>query len=211
MAQISENSSIIHPTLHHFGVETRHLERMIDWYAKVVGMVTIYQASNAWGSEAGVSAGAAFVSNDRANHRMAIFSLPELKEDTDKHAHAKLQHVAFEYATIDDLLNTYTRLKGLVIEPVLTTDHGPTIAFYYEDPDGNIVELFVDNFGDWDKSREYVRTSPDFHKNPMGGTFVDADKLVVARQAGMSFAELHRRAYAGEFPPSRPMDLRILM
>jgi len=57
MAQISENSSIIHPTLHHFGVETRHLERMIDWYAKVVGMVTIYQASNAWGSEAGVSAG----------------------------------------------------------------------------------------------------------------------------------------------------------
>ncbi len=55
-----------------------------------------------------------------------------------------------------------------------------------------------------------MRTSPDFHKNPMG-TFVDADKLVAAHQAGMSFAELHRRAYAGEFPPSRPMDLRILM
>jgi hypothetical protein len=43
------------------------------------------------------------------------------------------------------------------------------------------------------------------------GTFVDADKLVAARQAGMSFAELHRRAYAGEFPPSRPMDLNDLI
>ena len=151
-----------------------------------------------------MSMSAAFVSNDRANHRMAIFATPELKEDTDKQAHAKLQHVAFEYATIDELLNTYTRLKGLVIEPVLTADHGPTIAFYYEDPDGNIVELFVDNFGDWDQSREYLRTYTM-------GTLVDADKLVAARQAGMSFTELHRRAYAGEFPPSRPMDPRMLM
>jgi len=210
MAQGSESSSIIHPTLHHFGLETRHLERMIDWYAKVVGMVTIGSTANTWESEAGASMSAAFVSNDRANHRMAIFLTPELNEDTDKPAHVKLQHVAFEYATIDDLLNTYTRLKGLLIEPVLTTDHGPTTAFYYKDPDGNSIELFVDNFGDWDKSREYVRTSPEFHKKPLG-TFVDADKLVAARQAGMSFAELHRRAYTGEFPPSRPMDLRILV
>jgi catechol 2,3-dioxygenase len=210
MAQGSESSSIIHPTLHHFGVETRHLERMIDWYARVVGMVTICSTSNALGPEAVASMSAVFASNDRANHRMAILSTPELKEDTHKHAHAKLQHVAFEYATIDDFLNTYTRLKGLLIEPVLTVDHGPTTAFYYEDPDGNSVELFVDNFGAWDKSREYVQTSPEFHQNALG-TLVDADKLVAARQAGMSLAELHRRAYAGEFPPSRPMDPRVLM
>src|SRR5258706_10244578 len=189
MTQGSESSSIIHPTLHHFGVETRHLERMIEWYARVVGMVTIYQSSNALGSEDGVSMSAAFVSNDRANHRMAIFSTPELKEDTDKHAHAKLQHVAFEYTTIDDLLNTYTRLKGLLIEPVLTTDHGPTIAFYYEDPDGNIVELFVDNFGDWDKSRDYVRTSPEFHKNELAA-LVDVGKLVAAPQATIVLADI---------------------
>ena len=153
MTQASESSSIIHPTLHHIGLETRNPERMIDWYSKVVGMVTICSTSNVWGSEAVISMGAAFASNDRANHRMAIFSIPELKEDTDKHAHVKLQHVAFEYATIDDLLNTYTRLKGLSIKPVLMADHGPTIAFYFDDPDGNIVELFVDNFGDWDRSR----------------------------------------------------------
>ncbi len=43
------------------------------------------------------------------------------------------------------------------------------------------------------------------------GTFVDADKLVAAAQAGMSFAELHWRAYFGEFPPSRAMNPRDLM
>lgn len=115
--------------------------------------------------------------------------------------HAKLQHIAFEYATIDDLLNSYARVKWLGIEPVLTTDHGAAISFYYKDPDSNIVEVFVD-LGNWD--------TLDFHKNSMG-TFVDADKLVSARQTGMSLAELRRRAYAGEFPPSKPMNPRDLM
>jgi catechol 2,3-dioxygenase len=210
MSQPFEQSQIIHPTLHHFGVETRHLERMVEWYAKVVGMVTIYSTSQAWGSATGGSMGEAFVSNDRAHHRIAIFSVPDLQEDTDKGAHVKLQHVAFEYATIDDLLNSYVRIKGLGIEPVLTMDHGPTIAFYYQDPDGNSVELFVDTFGDWDQSREYMQSSPDFHQNTLG-TLVDADQLVASRQAGMSLAELHRRAYAGEFPPAHPVDPRVLL
>jgi len=204
-SQTSRNSSIIRPTLHHFGVETCHLERMVDWYAKVVGMDTIYSTPNAGGSDPSRPVGAAFVSNDRAHHRMAIISLPDLQEDVDKKTHVKVQHVAFEHATIDDLLNSYVRIKKLGIEPILTTDHGPTIAFYYKDPDSNIVELFVDNFGDWDKSRAYIQSSADFHKNPMG-TFVDADKLVAAWQTGMSFAELHWRAYFGEFPPSRVMN-----
>ncbi len=52
MTQGSESSSIIHPTLHHFGVETRHLEKMVEWYAKVVGMVTMCSTANAQGSEA---------------------------------------------------------------------------------------------------------------------------------------------------------------
>jgi len=113
MSQTSDNGSIIRPTLHHFGVATSHLERMVEWYSKVLGMVTVYSTSNA--SEAGVSAGLAFVSNDKANHRLAIISLPELKDDADKKGHVKLQHVAFEYVTIDDLLNSYTRIKELGI------------------------------------------------------------------------------------------------
>ena len=72
-------------------------------------MVTIYPTSNPLGSEAAVSARLTFISNDKANHRQAIISLPELKDDTDKQ-HVKLQHVAFEYATIDDLLNSYTHI-----------------------------------------------------------------------------------------------------
>jgi catechol 2,3-dioxygenase len=201
MSQESEKNAFIRPTLHHFGVLTARPEEMMAWYATVLGMTTNFQST---------TSGIAFLSNDRAHHRMALIPLPGLTDDPDKRPHAKLQHVAFEHASIDDLLNTWERLKGLSIEPVLTADHGMTTAFYYQDPDGNSVELFVDNFGEWDKSSEYIRTSPEFHENPMG-TYIDPEQLMAARKAGTTFADLHRRAYAGEFPPSRPMDLRVLL
>jgi catechol 2,3-dioxygenase len=199
MSQESEKHAIINPTLHHFGVITTHLEAMLDWYAKVLGMTTNFQSSG----------GLAFVSNDKAHHRMALISLPGLRDDPEPPLHAKLQHVAFEYATIDDLLHSWERLKGMGIEPVLAADHGPTTAFYYQDPDGNSVELFADNFGDWDQSSEYLRTSPAFHHNPMG-TYVDPEQMLAARKAGATAAELHQHAMAGEFSPARPMNPRVL-
>jgi catechol-2,3-dioxygenase len=205
-----EPSSFVHPTLHHFGVETHNAGRLLEWYGKVVGMVTVGSTAPGWGSAVGMPAAAAFVSNDRAHHRMAIFEVPDLHDDTEKSAHVKLQHVAFEYATLDDLLDSYVRLKGLEIDPILTMDHGPTMAFYYQDPDRNSVELFADTFGDWDQSRQFTQSSPEFHRNPLG-TPVDADQLVAARLAGMAMAELHQRAYAGEFRPARPVDPRVLL
>ena len=58
-----------------------------------------------------------------------------------------LQHVAFECETFDDLVGTYARLKGLGIEPLWAADHGVGTAIYYEDPDRNIVEINVNNYG----------------------------------------------------------------
>jgi catechol 2,3-dioxygenase len=104
----------------------------------------------------------------------------------------------------------YARLKGQGIEPVLTTDTGATTAFYYEDPDRNSVELLADNFGDWRKSTKFMRTSPEFAARPIG-SFVDPDAMIAARATGVSVEEVHRRAYAGEFQPSKPMDTRVLM
>ncbi len=122
--------------------------------------------------------------------------------------HTGIHHIAFEYPTLDDLLNAYTRLNELDITPHFTVDHGMTTSFYYVDPDGNSVELQCDNFGDWAQSSEWMRTSPQFAANPIGKA-VDPDQMIAARQAGISPEELHRRAYAGEFPPTRVMDLRV--
>jgi hypothetical protein len=47
---------------------------------------------------------------------------------------------------------------------------------------------------------EFQLTSEALRANPPG-TPVDPARLIDARRAGMSFEELHERAYAGEFTP----------
>ena len=197
MSQEFEDSTLALPVLHHVNLKTTRLQEMIDWYATVVGLTTVFQFP-----------GGAWLTNDAANHRLALLTSSKISDDAGKLVHTGIHHFAFEYATIDDLLNTYTRLKERGITPHMTLDHGMTTSFYYVDPDGNSVELQIDNFGDWVQSTEWMRTSPDFAADPIG-TFVDAEQILAARKAGASLAEIHHRAYAGEFPPSAPMDPRI--
>ncbi len=109
---------------------------------------------------------AAWVTNDEANHRIGMISLNGLTHHPDRSHHCRIQHIAFEYATIDDLLATFERLRDQGIEPVLAADHGATTRFYYDDPDRNSVELSVDNFGDWQKSSACLRNSPEFAARP---------------------------------------------
>lgn len=197
MSQVSKGNTVIGPTLHHINLKTKHLQEMIDWYATVVSMKPTFQFP-----------GGAWLTNDAANHRLALLTSPQLSEDPDKLMHTGIHHSAFEYATIDDLLDTYMRLKALGIKPHACLDHGMTTSFYYVDPDGNSVELQVDNFGTWEESSEWMRTSPQFAADPIGMP-IDPAQVVAARKAGASFAELHQRAYAGEFQPSGPLDLRV--
>jgi catechol-2,3-dioxygenase len=119
-----------------------------------------------------------------------------------------MHHTAFEYETLDDLLATYVRLKAAGIEPGGCLDHGLTTSLYYHDPDGNSLELQVDNFDDWAQSTEFLRTDERFQANPIGEPF-DPDALVEARRSGLSAKEIHDKAYAGEYPPTKTVDLRL--
>ena len=197
MSQEFEGSTLARPILHHVNLKTTRLQEMIDWYATTVGLTTVFQFP-----------GGAWLTNDTANHRLALLTSSKMSDDPGKLVHTGIHHTAFEYATIDGLLNAYTRLKELGITPHMCLDHGMTLSFYYVDPDGNSVELQIDNFGDWAQSKEWMRTSPDFAADPIG-QFVDPDQIVAIRKAGASHADIHRRAYAGEFPPSSPVDPRV--
>ncbi len=197
MSQVSQNPAIVRPTLHHFNLKTMRLQEMIDWYGTVVGMKPNY-----------CSPGGAWLTNDEASHRLALLVSPTLTDDPNKLMHNGFHHSAFEFPSIGDLFDTYVRLKAQGIEPHACLDHGMTTSFYYEDPDGNSVELQVDNFGNWQKSSEWMRSSPQFVDDPIGMPF-DPEQMVAAYQAGASLAELHERAYRGEFKPSSPLDLHI--
>jgi catechol 2,3-dioxygenase len=184
------------PRLHHFSLKTCRLDEMIDWYSTVVGLRVMHKFE-----------GGAWLTNDAANHRMGLLCSPRLSDDPEKLLRTGMHHAAFEFERLEDLLDTYVRLKAAGIEPHAALDHGMTISLYYADPDGNSVELQADAFGDWAESSRFLSTEA-FVTNPIGMPF-DPDLVVRARDEGAEPAELHKRTYSGEFPAAAPLDLRF--
>lgn len=182
-------SSAKPPRLHHITLQTAQLDMMIDWYETLLVMRATHRADfGAW------------LTNDEANHRVAIVTFPEVAQRRDPKIHTGMRHVAFEFETIDDMLATYEHVRDQGIVPEFCIDHGPTISFYYADPDGNNVELQVDTFQDWSASAQFMAENPRFHEDPRGKD-IDPEAMHAAWTSGAGLEELHERAYAGDFAP----------
>ena len=180
------------PELHHVNFFTTRLDEMIEWYGTVLGTEVVFRFPlGAW------------LTNDRANHRIALTAPPSLEVDPDKRVHARMHHVAFEYGSFDDLNASFSRLRSLGIVPRACLDHGMTLSYYYADPDDNYVELQCDVFGDWAASRTWMETSSAFAENPIGA-FVDPDKIATAH-AGRRDARRDPAPHLGDgrLPPRR--------
>ena len=181
---------MIKPTLHHVTIKTSRLDEMIKWYEFVLGAEVQFR-----------DAGAAWMTNDAANHRVAFLSVPGLSDDADKIRHNGMHHLAFEYDGFADLMSSYDRMRKGAVEPAFCLDHGLTISLYYRDPEGNFVELQSDNFSDWKLSGEFMRTSPDFAANPIG-TFFDPAKVYDEFRSGADFKTLQKSIRGGAYLPN---------
>jgi catechol 2,3-dioxygenase len=183
---------VIAPKFHHTTFLTLKLHEMVAWYEKVAGLTPVHY-----------SEGAAWLTNDEANHRIALVAHPLVKKPVDKSHSAGMHHTAFEYGNLDQWLDNYSRLKEDGIVPFMCMDHGITMSMYYADPEGNGVEIQVDAFGDWSVSKEWMWSSAEFAAEPLG-QFFDPDKLVEARRDGLSMDEIHKNARGGKYLPENP-------
>jgi 2-polyprenyl-6-methoxyphenol hydroxylase-like FAD-dependent oxidoreductase/catechol 2,3-dioxygenase-like lactoylglutathione lyase family enzyme len=193
--QMSETNPI-RPMFHHVNLKTTRLQEMIDFYGTLVGAEVIHQDTvGAW------------LSNDDANHRIALLAFPNFADDPEKETRTGMHHSAFEYASFEDLNASYLRLSEAGITPALCLDHGMTLSYYYADPDGNNIELQVDCFGEWAKSKEWMRSSDAFKANPIG-QFVDPERIAADHADGVAFADIHAKAMAGGYAPERaPVEI----
>lgn len=148
--------------LEHAGLRTTRVAEMVRWYCTVLQADVVFE-----------NATMAFLSYDERNHRLVIINRPGTTEPV--RGASGLDHFAFAYAELDELLFTYRRLRDEGIVPQRTTDHGSSISFYYDDPDGNQVELKVDTTSDPRQQHAWLK-SEEFQNNPLG-TPVDPDLL----------------------------------
>jgi catechol 2,3-dioxygenase-like lactoylglutathione lyase family enzyme len=170
------------PKLAHIVLMTRRMAELRDWYATVLGAHVVYE-----------NAGLCFMTFDEEHHRLALVAPPApLIERTP--LTIGMHHSAYTFATLPELLERYTCLKAAGIEPLTPIQHGVTTSLYYRDPDGNLVELQIDNFTSPDAATAYMH-GPEFAADPIGPPF-DPQAMVEALAAGRPAAELTTRAWA---------------
>lgn len=153
----------------HAGLRTAQLDRMVDWYCAVLGAEVAFRNS-----------AIAFIRYDERNHRLALIARPGTQAKAE--GSAGLDHLAFAYADREDLGHTYWRLAASGIEPQRSTDHGSSLSLYYDDPDGNQIELKVDSFASDDEQVAWL-SSPEFAANPLGEPIRPAEAFSEFRPA----------------------------
>jgi catechol-2,3-dioxygenase len=158
--------------LSHIVLQTNRRPQMVAWYCTVLGAEVLHENPQI-----------CFISYDDEHHRVAFIDPGPLADQPGLH------HVAFTYADLGEFVENYLRLKALGIAPRRCVNHGITTSMYYRDPDGNEVELLVDNFADATAGQAYMRRRSPGDKNPVGVVY-DPDELVDRVRAGLRIEEL---------------------
>jgi catechol 2,3-dioxygenase-like lactoylglutathione lyase family enzyme len=118
-----------------------------------------------------------FLRYDHEHHRIAIICPPNQpsspSSSTSPPRMTGLDHIAFSYDTLPDLARSYIARKEAGLLPIWSVNHGPTTSMYYRDPDGNKIEMQVDNFEDPAEADEFMK-GKFFEENPIG-TDLDAE------------------------------------
>lgn len=118
--------------LSHFGFHVFDLDRMEDFYTRVMGFFV---------SDRGEVRGfkAVFLTRDPADHhQLVLFSGRTAPMEA-----VFLNQLTFQVETLEDLLACHAALEAEGITQIRCVDHGVSWSLYYPDPEGNRIELFV--------------------------------------------------------------------
>jgi catechol-2,3-dioxygenase len=123
-------------TLAHTTLSVTDFENTLAFYCDVLG----FHVTNR--GEVPGGAGMAFISQDPDNHHQ--IAMVEVTE-TGTHGFVMADHLAFRTGSLDDLRILRNRLTAAGIENILPICHGNAWSLYFNDPEGNGLECFVDS------------------------------------------------------------------
>jgi catechol-2,3-dioxygenase len=182
----------------HVVLQTGQLEVMRTWYCTVLDAHVVHEDQRA---------GLSFITFDDEHHRVA-FLQPPVQLDKKKASAAGVHHSAYTFASLDELFARYEKLAALGILPAQPVQHGVTTSLYYRDPDGNFVELQVDNFESAAAATAYMK-GPEYGADSVGVGF-SPEKMVEAHRRGVPDAVLKTRKWALETSPDLPNPIAEL-
>jgi catechol-2,3-dioxygenase len=176
----------------HVVFNTHRYEEMIAWYQRVFEARVQHRDDRL-----------AFLTYDDEHHRFAFLNLGPAPEDLPPRRRdaVGVNHLAYTWRTLGELVDLYKRLKADGIRPVRPIRHGPTLSLYYADPDGNHLEFQIDVL-EAEAANRFMR-GPAFEANPIGEPF-DPDELVARFEAGAPVDQLVFRSDQAPAPLAVP-------
>jgi catechol 2,3-dioxygenase len=132
---MSPSDKKIRPNLTHAGIWVRDMDNMVDFYTRVLafeitdrGYVPRYNGH------------IAFLSNDPEIHHQMV-----LAEGRPNDAPSTVNQLSFTVQSLDELRTMYRRVLGEGVENLLPRNHGNAWSVYFDDPEGNNIEVYLDS------------------------------------------------------------------
>ncbi len=121
------------PRITHMGINVVDIDRMVAFYTRVLGLTV-----SDFGFSERLQCKLAFLTSDPATHHQLVMvgCRPEGTEST-------VNQISFTVASLDDLRAADRRLtgEGIATNPI---DHGNAWSVYFPDPEGNLIEIYLD-------------------------------------------------------------------
>ncbi|OLE38326.1 MAG: hypothetical protein AUG00_05625 [Candidatus Rokubacteria bacterium 13_1_20CM_2_70_7] len=120
--------------LSHFGIHVTDIERMQDFYTRVMGLLVMDRGTLRDGPTL------VFLSRDPDQHHQMVLVTgrpPGIDYNV-------VNQISFKLATLADLKAMHARVREEGIKEFRIVTHGNAWSVYFADPEGNRVELFVD-------------------------------------------------------------------
>ena len=118
----------------HVHLKVSDLDRSIAFYRDVLGL----ELQTRMGDQA------AFMSFGGYHHHLGLNTWESRGGAPAPKRHPGLYHTAFLYETRADLAQALRRVKDAGVRLAGAADHGVSEAIYFDDPDGNGIEIYWD-------------------------------------------------------------------
>jgi len=122
------------PRITHLALFAFDLNKMVDFYTRVMGL-TVSDRGQAMSAPVEM----VFMSNDPGEHHQFVLASGRPEDATFNVA----QQVSFLLDDLDQLREMHDRVEAEGLEVTRVTTHGNAWSVYFNDPDGNNIELYV--------------------------------------------------------------------
>jgi catechol 2,3-dioxygenase len=122
------------PKLNHLGIYVYDLERMVDFYQSVFGLVVTDRGPGKIFKNDLV-----FMSGDPQKHHQLVL-VSGRTPDTP----STVMQISFIVEELAELKDMNDKLKKLNIAEITSLNHGNAWSIYFSDPEGNKIEVYTD-------------------------------------------------------------------